>query len=696
LSVLALAVAAPGVTNAQSTSAQSQALPELSVEASAPAKKKSTATKKKPSAAPVQSEANAEPAASQATAEGPGGGPLATGADVTITSGDLALTQPQNVQQLFSGQSAVQAGGTTQASTKVYVHGIEETNLNVQIDGARQPQRNGFHHNGNNLIDPSMLKGVAVDAGAASADAGPHALGGAIRYTTKDVSDLLQPGRKLGGFASLTYDTNSNTFKKSGSAYGKSHGFEILGYASGADGDAYEDGHGNEVVATDVDLVNYLGKVALESDTGHRFAVSGEYVKDEGIRPFRANFALIPGFAIPYSFNESERETYTFKYTSTRPNDVYDPEISAYYNKNTLFRPPTGTCAVGQISGPCVAFGNVEIESKGGKVQNTFVVGPGKLTAGVDYYEDKSTVDHLGANPLIGERLSNVGAYAQYRFSPVDPLRISLGLRGDVNRFDASDGSEHDHSALSPNVSAELDLTRQITAKASYGYSFGGTPLYEAFLLRNPSNPVYGSDLDPQRGETYKAGLQFKEGGFIAEATYFNTHIYDPVCPNCTPVINQDQIETRGVDISARYSLGYAQLAVNYTHTDTTFGNGPLTTTSWYYGTPFGDLLKISGHYEFRGTGVIVGFLSDIAFEYDELEFVTGAPGGTYGVLDGYDVHNVYAQWIPNFASNVTLRADVLNIFDTYYVDRATAVGGTIVPLASPGRTVLLSGKVEF
>lgn len=695
LAIAASLLAAPGTAAAQTASAESE-LPPLTVEAKSPKKAKAV---KKAQGAPAPAQTAVEPTdlpAPEDVSSVPG--PLGKGADVTITSGELARTQPQNLQSLFSGQSSVGVGGTTQASTKVYVHGVEETNLNVQVDGARQPQRNGFHHNANNLIDPSMLKGVAVDAGAAPADAGPHALGGAIRYTTKDASDLLRNGQKLGGFAALTYDSNAHTLKKSGAAYGMSNGFEILGYGAWSEGDAYEDGHGDTVVATDVDLVNYLGKIAYESDAGHRIAFSGEYIKDEGIRPFRANFALIPGFAIPYSFNESERETYTLKYTTTRPTDLYDPEVSAYYNKNHLYRPPTGTCAVGSVAGACVAFGDVEIESTGGKAQNTFTLWRGKLTAGVDYYQDKTTVDHLGANLLFGEELSNFGAYAQYRFSPIDPLRLSIGLRGDVNRLDAADGSSQDTSGVSPNVSAELDLTRQLTAKVSYGYSFGGTPPYEVFLIR-PGNPVYDPALDPQWRQTVKAGLQLKEGGFFAEATYFNTRIIDPVCPNCTNptmVTNLDDVLIDGVDISARYTARNAQIGVNYTHTESEIGDGPLTTTSFYFGTPFGDVLKISGHYAFEGTGILIGFLSQIAFEYDDLEFVAGAPGGFYGILDGYDVHNIYAQWSPDVMPNLTLRADVLNIFDTYYVDRATAVGGVIEPLASPGRTVLLSGKVEF
>lgn len=699
VSIAAAALGAAGDATAQTTVDKDQtALPPIAVEAAAPSKAKKKVSKK---AAPAASAPVESPELDAVVDDAVTSGPLGKGADATITSKELDWTQPQTIQSLFSSQTAVTAGGTTQSSTKVYVHGIEETMLNVQIDGARQAQRNGFHHNGNYVIDPSMLKGVAVDAGAASADAGPHALGGAIRYTTKDVSDLLKEGQKLGGFAALSYDTNSKTFKKTGSAYGRSNGFEILGYASGSDGDAYKDGHRDTVEATDVDLVNYLGKLAYESPEGHRFAVSGERVRDEGIRPFRTNLSVLhPGFDPAYA--ETERDTYTFKYTTTRPTAWYDPEVSFYSNDTRLDRRrPPGVCGSTVGSFGCTAYGVVDIESIGGKVQNTFVIGPGKLMAGVDFYRDEThTVHPADMHPnfagTFGETLTNFGGYVQYRFEPIDHLRVSAGLRADANRLEAVDGSEHETSGVSPNISLEYDLTRQLTAKASYGYSFGGIPLYEAMLLR-PNNPAsYDPGLDPQNSESYKAGLAFHESGLRIEASYFNTRITDPVCPSCTVVVNDGDIETRGVDVSVAYSWKSGTIGANYIHAVTEFDDGPLSTTAWYYGTPIGDQLKIYGHYEFDRTGIAVGFLSQFVFDYDELEFFAGPGGLPTGVLEGYDVHNVYAQWIPSFAPSFTLRADVLNVFDTYYIDRANAFGGTLVPIANQGRTLLLSGKVEF
>ena len=52
-------------------------------------------------------------------------------------------------------------------SQKVYVRGVEETNLAVTIDDARQNNKI-FHHNATTLIDPSLLKAAARRPGRRS------------------------------------------------------------------------------------------------------------------------------------------------------------------------------------------------------------------------------------------------------------------------------------------------------------------------------------------------------------------------------------------------------------------------------------------------------------------------------------------------------------------------------------------------
>lgn len=637
--------------------------------------------------------------------------PNAKGNDVTISKEDIQRSGAVNSQGLFAGETTVRAGGTSPANTKVYVNGIEETMLNVQIDGARQPQRSGFHHNNNSVVDPEMLKGVAVDGGVAAADAGPHALGGAIRYTTSDVDDLLSSGKNIGAFAKLVYDTNSKTFMKSGAVYGKGGGFEVLSYGKWADGDDYKDGAGNTVEGTDIGLTNYLGKLAYQSLDGHRFTLSAEHIQDEGIRPFRANLAYVPDFQLPFSENESARDTYTFNYSTKKPTDFFDPKLTFYYNKNTLIRPhmenpPTFTtpfvpppfnglqCLPGVTTFVCVAFGKTEIESTGSKAQNTFSMGPGKLTAGLDYYQEKTSVDHGGGTAVLSEEASDFGIYAQYRFEPFKGLHMSAGSRFDWHSLDAADRSTHETSGASPNISAEVDLFSGLTAKVFFGRTFGGIPIYETILIKDTS-PIYSTDLKAQTSQQMKLGLAYENSGFSVEGTYFKTSIFDPVSPNLDPVVNEGDLVTKGFNLSASYKVRGNRLTAKFQHTDTEFAGTALSTTQWYYGTPQGDMLTLSGHYEFQGTGFAVGFLSLFAFEYDRLENVLSR-GAAIGVLDAYDVHNIYAQWSPQFAENLTFRVDVLNLFDEDYVERSTAVNPSFESLRSPGRSVMFTGKVKY
>ncbi|MEK1944921.1 MAG: TonB-dependent receptor, partial [Ensifer adhaerens] len=144
--------------------------------------------------------------------------------EIVISQKELELLNPANIADVFRGEPGIEVGSSLPMSQKVYVHGIEENNLAVTMDGGRQNNK-VFHHNATNLIDPSLLKAVRVDAGIAPADVGPGALGGAIAYETKDARDLLD-GDGYGGFVSSNYNFNSKTFQTGISAYGMQEGLE--------------------------------------------------------------------------------------------------------------------------------------------------------------------------------------------------------------------------------------------------------------------------------------------------------------------------------------------------------------------------------------------------------------------------------------------------------------------------------------
>jgi hemoglobin/transferrin/lactoferrin receptor protein len=65
---------------------------------------------------------------------------------VSVTSEALALSNPADLSELFVAEPTLAVGGSIPVAQKLYVNGIEENNLAISIDGARQNNR-VFHHN---------------------------------------------------------------------------------------------------------------------------------------------------------------------------------------------------------------------------------------------------------------------------------------------------------------------------------------------------------------------------------------------------------------------------------------------------------------------------------------------------------------------------------------------------------------------
>lgn len=93
--------------------------------------------------------------------------------DLTITADDLDKRQAQDLNDIFRGDAEVSVGGSSGISQKIYVRGLEDTMLNISVDGAEQ-SGSLFHHQGRLSIEPELLKQVDVSAGAGRATNGPE------------------------------------------------------------------------------------------------------------------------------------------------------------------------------------------------------------------------------------------------------------------------------------------------------------------------------------------------------------------------------------------------------------------------------------------------------------------------------------------------------------------------------------------
>jgi hemoglobin/transferrin/lactoferrin receptor protein len=613
----------------------------------------------------------------------------ATGVNsVNIGAQQLEARNPASIADVFRDEPGVSVGSSMPTSQKVYVNGIEETNLAVSIDGSRQNNR-VFHHNATTLIDPSLLKAVDVDAGIAPADAGPGALAGSIAYETKDAKDMLSADG-LGGMVSETYNSNSQTFTTGLGGWGMKDGFEFLGFLNYGKGDNYEAGNGDEVRGTETNLLSGIGKFAYEADSGDRFEISHERVRDDAERPYRANASVVttgrswePG----YRNYLLERENTVFTYTDTTPEGWWDPTFRLAYSHSSV-ETPIFYNAGGGVGASYGGLG--ESGSVNGKFENKFALENGNIVAGVDFYSDKIELDTEIDSEDATERARNIGLYSQARLEPMDAMRLSFGGRLDKQWFEGTTGQQWDHAGVSGNGSVEYDLTSFLTAKAGASHVWAGIPMAESFIMNPKWN--YGADgPDVTTANNIMAGLELHHDGYSAEASVFRSSIRDArVAKWAVALANQNyDVDTTGFELGVGYDWTDGFIKVKYAHIEAEIDGKPADSdTGNYLTTPVGDIITVSAGHTFADWGLTVGGDVEVAPSYEDGDT-------TYA---SYKVVNIYTEWKPQSMPHMTFRAEVQNMFDETYASRATygQEFSNVTPLYEQGRAFLISMKATF
>lgn len=610
-------------------------------------------------------------------------GPAEPGS-ITIGSKTLERLGAQDLQDVFKTTPGVQVGSSLPISQKVYVNGIEETNLSVTIDGARQSNKL-FHHSTTNYIDPSLFKAVRIDPGVAPADAGPGALAGAIAYETKDVTDLLAPGDGFGGVVGSKYITNGDVFSKDITLFGRHSGFEALGYFRHADGNGFEDGNGNSVLGSGTGIESGLAKLGYQHESGYRIEGSFERVIDDETRPRRANFVSTPTATAPYRI---ERENIVASFENATPEGLF----------NLYGRIAKSTTDL-DASIPYETHGYTE--SVSGMIANEAHFQLGTVNAGVDFYADSAR----GFFPTFGEdnteKADNVGLFVQARLEPADWARISFGGRADFHEFEGIRGQKSENDGLSGNISGEFDVLPALTVSGGYSHVFGGVALAEPYIF-NPGWAYPNGGMKPSTADNVFAGLTINgEGidpdmaGITVSGKVFRTEL-DNVRdeefgrgPNVFSDVDSD-----GFEVAARYNWDLGLVGIAFADIDTEINGLPAnSSTGQYLATPIGEVLTLEAVHTLASTGVTLG--ADAQFVFEQQGYFNGAPTRK---MSAYEVVNAFVSYNPPMLDQLTLRAEVSNLFDEFYADRSTFGGdfaGT-TQLNEPGRSFGLSARFSF
>ena len=638
--------------------------------------------------------------------------------NLSITAEDIEQFQANDLADVFRESPSVSVGGSVGVAQKIFIRGLEDAYLNVTVDGAQQTSTL-FHHIGRVTLDPDLLKQIDVQAGAGEATSGPGAIGGSIRFKTKDAQDLLRGDEQFGGRVKASYFSNEGT-RYSGSLYGKlSDSWGLLGYYSTVDRDNFEDGDGNEVLGTAADQDLMFLKASGYIADNQYLSISAEQRDEEGEFSARPNWVVLEG--APLYPSEAERDTYVANYRFDHSALVF-LEATAYQTSSS-FR------------GGRFDFLS-DIDTYGFDIRNTTDISNHVFTYGIDYRKDE-VESGPGVGPVQNaEEGSVMGIYAQAHSNITPELLLSYGVRYDDFDFQqqiliddyygtpvTDEPSGLDDNELSFNAGLEYQLTEAWTlglgyAEAARGKQIGDGFTLDEYLYDGEDVPVVASDVVPETVTNIEASIEYSANNLNARLSAYESTIDDVLFSGYqgNSVFNNiGDLESSGVEFNLAYRWDSVDVYFGFSSVDV-----ELMPREDLYSVPYNSI-DING-YEFVGLGnsrgdtwvlgadytvtadISVGFnitmVDDINIDTLHQALENGWTDSLYSLNKAdYTLVDIYGEW--EVTNDLRLNLAVTNLFDEAYIDHSSVgdyseVFPSVIGPQEAGRDIRLSVTYDF
>ena len=609
-----------------------------------------------------------------------------TGEVGTVRAATLERYQARDLEDIFATQSEVAVGGGHGIAQKIYVRGIEDTMLNVSIDGASQAGQ-AFHHTGRVNIEPELLNRVEVQAGTGDATAGAGALGGAIRFVTKDPAELLRDGQRVGMLLKGEGSSNGNGYKANATVFGHlSDQWSAMFSQTLQDSDDYKDGAGKTVSNTAAKQTSTFAKLVGKLTPDQTVRLSYDRFTDKGDRTQRPQWvesSFNPAYAL-----KSVRETWTLGYNWKPDNTLYDVAFKLYQTSTELEQNVFDRW--GLYTG--------KLKSTGLDLRNTSRFSIHTLTYGVDHRRDNITAGY-GADVGMESEIGSVnGLYIQDSMALTSKLIFNLGARYDSYRLNNNAGQNFKDDGISPNASLRYNVTPELALLAGHARALRGPKIRDAFKLE-------GSTTDPklqsEKARTTDVGAEYAERQLRLGGKVYRTEIDNAIAdPLGGPIFytNIGNMKVDGVMLHAAYDFERLSLSANLNRSDSTVDGQKLNTYDHNgLGTSLGNRLVTTADYRYSAFWNM-GWLGRFVRGIDNIETSAGAVD-----KPGYAVHDVYARWRPTGKDDYVITLTVKNLFDKNYLDHASNENFQHIPgyegvigSREPGREVRLGLAVRF
>jgi hemoglobin/transferrin/lactoferrin receptor protein len=607
----------------------------------------------------------------------------------------IETKQADHLSDLLRDLPGVDVGGSHSMNNKIVIRGVKDEDLDIRIDGAKQPNVDMFHHQSTLKLNPDILKKVNIEVGANSVIHGE--LGGSIEFETKDGKDLLEKGQNFGGIISSNYNSNKS-IGGSLALYGKvTENTDLFAYYSYVDNENWKTGNGTTEKGRDGKIDDIILKYGVDIDDSQRVSFSYDKMTDEGDYLPRPNFSTAANAAInkgDIQPTEYVRDTYTIKHSIDNGDELI-LNTSVYMNKMDLTRMENNTNSRGDVLNAVVensgitsrGQSNIELDS----ILNT-------LTYGTEYDIQTSEVTADGSAYGEDEKSKTLAFYIEDAIDFDNGLILTPGIRFTNYKLDGLAGDVNDNE-LTYSLASEYALTENLSLLASYTTLFKGAPMQEVFASYRKV-VTENSSLKSETGNNKEIGFKYLKNDVLGAndigllVKYYITDMdndigYGGTWPTNYYMTNLGETQTKGIEASFAYNLKEFNALLTYSH---------MNSEVKYTGEPLdvqgGDKFSLNLNYQL--TSEIEASWKTILV-LDEKDVTTSSK---LDKKDGYNVHDIAFKYEPKSVKGLKVIAGIDNIFDKHYAAHSSyyAIHSTYGDMTDyePGRNFKLTLSYKF
>ena len=619
-----------------------------------------------------------------------------------VTTQKIDESTDTDLKGLLFNEPSIGFGGGNGTSQWVNIRGLGQDQIDFKVDDAYS-DTSTFHHQGRFLLDPELVKVVAVQKGSGSASAGIGASSGAIVAETVDPSDLLRPDQNFGFKVNAGVSSNKG-WNRGLSLYGRAAGFDALVAGNWITEENYQAGKGyvnggvsggNRVPFSALGQRGLLAKIGYSINEDNRIELSRSQEQTHGTRTLREEF------------NDFERNPASYRtYTQDRTNLEYKGANLGFVSniKANVFHLKTAREDAGSSADQNKATGaNLNLDSR--------IFDRHTIKYGINYRYQKNHPGRVTA--AANESKTDYGIYAEGIWD-FHPVTLTTGLRYDHFKVNTSGHTSASKGNINPSLGLIYDVTDNLSLKASHSYATRSPRLYES-MLASSRNIVTAPNLKAERSRTTEIGFNYRPIQDLSlTGSYFwqkinNVHDFTCLSGSCaggrstytsgiTQSTNNGYIKNKGYEFGANYRWGGLTARMGVAYSDPKhhylFESYDINTKAHAVGRTWTAGLA----YRFDRPNLEIGWRGRfVQSRIGKPSRGATASEGTTEKRAGYGVNDIYANWKPTGKDDLNINFAVNNIGNKYYYShsqRSSSRSGNSLP--EVGRDFRLAVNYKF